>query len=161
MKNKLQRSDLKIREAEPKVKQGKKGVEILCPFCQIPHPIYPYTDSPCGTSLKVTAIQSVVSAHATKFNKIVCVKCGKSGGEMVKYMNGFVHLVDCKPDTRLMAEPPKFSWMAGLIYKLPTTLGAKDLIEKITGKAQEVQEIDLNGKETGKVLGHFFLNAIK
>ena len=155
MKNhKLNRTDFKIRELPPKVKNTPEGVQVSCPFCTPPHPILPGVESACGTTLKVTAVQTILTAHASKFNKVICVKCGESGGEMVKYMNSYVHLVDCKPDTKLLAEMPAMNKWAKVVIKLPEWL--RRPVEKRTGHAQEVREIDAEGKETGRVLGHFF-----
>lgn len=61
---------------------------------------------------------------------------------------------ECKPDTKLLTQIPKLSIVAKTIYKLPPKLRA--LIEKRTGQVKELQEIDVNGVQTGKILGHFF-----
>lgn len=89
---------------------------------------------------------------------IVCLKCHESGGEMVQYMNGFVHLTDCNPNTRLLPQIPNFNILAGVVFRMPTGLRAG--IEKVFGHAQAVEEIDQEGKKTGKVLGYFFMKVI-
>lgn len=160
MKQKTYRPPVTIRELPPKLLQSKEGLQILCPFCNPPHPILPGQESTCGTTLKVTATQTVIPARTARDKGLICIKCHKTGkGEMVRYMNGFIHLVDCAPETRLLAEPPKFDNMAGYVYKLPERLRA--LVEKRTGKVQRVDEIDAEGRETGKTLGYFFLKAKK
>jgi len=142
----------------PKLLKGKDGLQVLCPFCKVPHPIVPGQEATCGTSLKVTAVQAVIPSRMARLEKIPCLKCKQTnGGEMVKYMNGFVHLEDCAPGTRLLAEPPKFSKLARVVFGLPERV--RKAIEKRAGRAQRVDEIDANGKETGKVLGYFFLKA--
>lgn len=154
MKRKPERKDVKIREVPPKVRQTKKGIVVECPFCNPAHPILPGVPSPCGTVLKVTAVQQYITSHGTRYNKITCLKCGKFGGEMVQYRNGFVHIEDCTPGTKLMPEIPKLSLMAKFVYHLPEKV--RSFIEKSTGSAKELQEIDGEGKHTGKVVGYFF-----
>ena len=156
--HKLQRTDFKTREMPPKVKQTAKGVLVQCPFCVAPHVILPGMESPCGTTLQVTAVQTILTSHAARFNKIACVKCHQTGGEMVRYRNSWVHLIDCVPGTRLLTEVPKMTRSAALVMKLPPRV--RKIIEAKTGKAQEVREIDLEGHETGKILGHFFMKGI-
>ena len=154
-KSKSTRSEIKVREAPPGLNQTKAGVEVLCPFCTPPHPLLPGASAPCGTTLKVTAVQTILTSHGSKQQDIKCVKCHQSGGgEMVRYNNGFVHLYDCAPGTKLLAVPPKFSRTAKMIYGLPAWM--RTGVEKRTGKAQQVKEIDPQGKETGKILGYFF-----
>jgi hypothetical protein len=155
-KIRLERKDVRVREAPPKVNPTKKGVEVLCPFCQPPHAILPGVET-CGTTLKVMAVQTVLKNHATRYNKIPCLKCHQIGGEMVRYNNGFIHLVDCLPGTRLLTAPPKFSNTARIIFKLPA--GARKRMERAFGRAQECREIDADGQETGKILGYFFLKG--
>lgn len=154
MKYKAVKSDVKTRELPPKVVKTKKGVMIQCPFCNPPHAILPGVESQCGTTLKVTAVQKYLNSHATRHNQLHCLKCGQVGGEMVRYRNGFVHMQECAPETKLMTEIPPLSNAARLVYKLPPKLRA--LIEKRTGEVKELQEIDKEGKPTGVVLGHFF-----
>ena len=154
MKYKAKRSETKVRELPPKVVQTKKGILINCPFCQPTHVILPNVQSPCGTALRVTAVQTYLTSHTTKFNKLHCLKCGQAGGEMVKYRNGFVHLDDCAPGKKLLTDIPPFSNVAKVVYKLPAKL--RSFIEKHMGATKELQEIDAEGKHTGKVLGYFF-----
>jgi hypothetical protein len=70
-----------------------------------------------------------------------------------------VHLVDCMPETKLMADAPKkFSWLAKLVYGLPEKLRSR--IEKRTGAVKRIDEIDPKGKETGKTLGYIFYKGL-
>jgi len=157
MKNKT-KTNLRVRELAPKLRQSKEGIQILCPFCEPTHPILPGQISTCGTTLRVTALQTVMPSRVSQAENIACIKCHKVGhGDMVRYMNGFVHLEDCAPGTKLLAHPPAFSRTARLVFNLPAKL--RTAAEKRTGKAQRVDEIDAEGKETGKTLGYFFLKA--
>lgn len=158
MKHKTFRPALTTRELSPKLRQTNSGIQILCPFCTPSHPIIPGQESTCGTILRVTAVQTVIPARTVRDKDLKCVKCHKSGGVMVRYMNGFIHLEDCAPGTKLLAQPPKFNRLAGYVFNLPEKLRAQ--VEKRTGKAQRVDEIDADGKETGKTLGYFFLSKI-
>lgn len=157
MKRSGKHSDVKVRELPPKVRETPAGVEVLCPFCDPPHPILPNVDSACGTTLKVTAVQTVLTAHGSRQQGIKCIKCHQTGGEMVRFNNSFVHLVDCMPGVKLLTTPPKFDKWAGRVLHLPKWL--RKPIEKSTGAAQAVKEIDQDGKETGKTLGYFFLKG--
>lgn len=158
MKNhKLSRQDFRVREMPPKVEATAKGVLIQCPFCDPPHVILPGMEGACGTTLRVTAVQTILTAHAARFNKIICMKCHKGEGEMVKYRNGWVHLEDCMPGTRFLAEPPRMTKKAALVMKLPPRM--RKFVEKHTGTAQEIQEIDGEGNMTGKILGYCFVKG--
>jgi hypothetical protein len=154
MKYKPERKDFKTREAPPKVEKTKKGIAIQCPFCIPTHPILPGTESPCGTTLKVTAIQGYLSSHATKNNKLHCLKCGQIGGEMIRYRGGWIHMRECAPETKLLTEIPKLSRVAKMVYKMPAKMRFR--IEKRFGAVKELQEINEEGTQTGKVLGYFF-----
>lgn len=136
--------ETKIREAIPKL-----GEQILCPFCIPTHPLAVGKDSACGTTLKVTAVQVVVPARTVHKYNLVCVKCGKSNGEMVKFNQGYIHLRECDPGTILLAETPQFTKWAALVFKLPEPI--RKWIEKMTGIAREVRK-----KETDEVQGYFF-----
>lgn len=148
------REDVKTKELPPKVEPTPKGVVILCPFCQPSHPILPGIASPCGTTLKVTAVQVYYPSHTTRRNKIHCIKCGQIGGEMIKYRDGFVHTYDCNPGTKLLTEIPPLSRWAKSVFNMPARM--RKAFEKRYGTAKELQEIDAEGKQTGKVLGYFF-----
>lgn len=154
MKHKIEQKDIKTRSMPPKVEQTKKGVVVQCPFCIPTHPILPGVASQCGTILDVKAIQSYLSSHATHHNKIHCLKCGEIGGEMVPYRRGYVHIKDCKPDTKLITEIPKLSHWAKAVFHMPAKVRSK--LEKIYGVAKELKEIDTEGKQTGVTLGYFF-----
>lgn len=154
MKYKAKRKDIKVREMPPKVEAGKKGVMVQCPFCLPTHAILPGIASPCGTTLKVMAIQPYLSSHTTRHENIHCLKCGQIGGEMIKYRNGYVHMTECSPGTKLLTEIPPLSKVAKIIYKLPKKL--RTFFEDHMGAIKELQEIDAEGKSTGKILGYFF-----
>lgn len=154
MKYKPQRSEIKVREARPLVENTSKGVAIKCPFCVPAHVLLPGVQSPCGTTLKVTAVQPYYTSRATKSRGVACVKCGKIGGEMVKYRNGYVHMVECTPGVKLLTEIPPLSKVAKVIFKLPPKL--RSIFEKRMGVAKKLEQIDTEGKPTGVILGYFF-----
>jgi hypothetical protein len=135
----------------------KEGATILCPFCMPTHPIVPGEPSPCGTQLRLTAVQTIIPERTVRREELTCVKCHKGGGEMVQYMNGFIHLNDCAPDTTLLRTPPAYNRFAGLVFKLPKSLRAR--VAQVTGYPQQVREISPDGKETGKIMGYFFLKG--
>lgn len=149
------RQAVTVRESTPKYRETGKGVEVLCPFCNPSHPIYPDKDAACGTLLKVTAMQTVVSSRMTKREGLLCLRCGSGGGEMAKFGNGFVHINNCNPGRRMLANPPTYSDWARRVYNMPESL--RGVIEKFTGKTQMVYEVDQNGQETGVIAGYFFL----
>jgi hypothetical protein len=150
----LAKPEVQVREAPPRVKELPTGMQILCPFCELPHPIQLGQDSPCGTTMKVTAIQTIFPARTAKKHGLKCMKCAQTGGEMIRFQGGFVHLADCTPGTKLLATPPPFSRWAALIYKFPRQI--RPIIEKRTGFAKQVKEVNPDGVETGRVLGYFF-----
>jgi len=146
---------VRTREDIPLYKRDKDGVVLLCPFCTPSHPIVPGTPSPCGTSLRVTAVQNIISSRMARQQGLVCVKCRKEGhGEMVQYMNGFVHVEDCAPDVQLLTEVPTYSRLAKMVFQLPEKI--RNLVEKRTGVVQVVRGLTPDGQETGKVEGYFF-----
>jgi len=146
---------VRTREMLPLAKKTKTGVLLLCPFCTPAHPITPGQSSSCGTSLRVTAVQQVISARTARQENLVCVKCkGIGGGEMVQYLNGYIHVNECAPDVQLLREIPKYSKLAALAYKLPESV--RSLVEKRTGVVQMVREITPDGEETGNIQGYFF-----
>lgn len=73
---------------------------------------------------------------------------------MVVYGNGYIHLVDCMPEIKMLSAKPKYSNFAKLVHGLPAWM--KKCIEKNTGIAKKVRDVDQDGQETGKVLGYFF-----
>lgn len=73
---------------------------------------------------------------------------------MVAYGNGFVHIQDCNPERKLLSSPPIYSDWAYRVYHLPVWL--RSWIEKFSGAALEVVELDGFGKETGKIMGYYF-----
>lgn len=152
------RPQIHTREALPGVNRTKEGTLLMCPFCTPSHPIVPNEPTPCGTMLKVTAVQTIIPARVARREGLICLKCKQAGsGDMVQYMNGFIHLDDCAPGTQLLRMAPNYTRWAQMVYKLPKALRAQ--VEKVTGGTHEVLEIDSEGKETGKVVGYFFLKG--
>jgi len=153
MKTKTAQPAFRVREAEPKV---TKDMKIMCPFCPIPHPLVAGEVATCGTYIKVSAVQRI---YRTRLNKdMVCAKCGKPGGEMVHFQNAFVHLEDCMPGVAVMNEAPQFSRLASFVFKMKDGK-LKNIIEKRTGAAKSVEEVEPNGKRTGRTLGYFFYRS--
>lgn len=148
------RLPVQTREKPPVAVQTKQGIELHCPFCADHHLLLPGKESTCGTHIEVSAVQEVIGARFSKAENLVCLKCHKSGGEMVHYHSGFVHLVDCAPETRLLQEPPRFNPLAGFVFKLHPRV--RGIVERLTGRADQVLEIDQFGNATGKILGYFF-----
>lgn len=142
------------RERAPLFRAVDGHVQILCPWCEPPHPIYPDRPAPCGAVLKVSASQTVYPARTMRKAEVVCIRCGKPGGEMVAYGKGFVHTVDCNPARRLLAYSPVYSEWARRVYNMPVRL--RGLIQKFTGVIIEVNEVDKDGQETGRILGYYF-----
>lgn len=149
------RPQVRTREEMPRAVRTKEGAQILCPFCTPTHPLAIGEPSPCGTQLKVTAVQSILPSRIVRLRKLICVKCKQGGGEMVQYINGYIHLNDCAPEVNLLRTPPKYNAIAGIVYNLPKKLRSQ--VVKLTGVPQQVQEITPDGTETGKVAGYFFL----
>src|SRR3990167_8131136 len=147
--------NVRVREDTPKLRKTKVGTELLCPFCETPHPLWPGEIASCGTTVMVMAAQSVIPEKRAKRDKLRCLKCGKTkGGDMVQYMSGFVHLKDCDPNTKLIAKLPEFSKLAMFTFGLKESSAARKLIERTRGKAKAVHLIDAEGKDTGKVQGY-------
>lgn len=155
IKSFVPKSETHFREAMPTPRVTEQGTQILCPFCVPTHPLMPTEPSACGTVLKVTAVQMIYPKRTVVRKKMICLKCHEGGGEMVIYMNGFVHLPDCKPETRLLPNLPEFNKTARLVFKLPERL--RTAVEKYTGKVQYVGEITKDGEKTGQILGYFFI----
>lgn len=149
--------DVKTRELPPRLVEKKGEVQILCPFCEPPHPIAVGRDAACGTSVRVTAVQVIVPTRTVNRMGLKCLKCKQGGGEMVQYHGGYVHLHECTPGMKLMTEPPEFSRFAAWVYGLPEF--ARGPLEKRLGKAKQVREVNPQGADTGKVLGYFFYKA--
>lgn len=144
------RPEYTVREELPKVIDQK----LMCPFCEIPHELSPVDVAKCGTLIRVTAIQTVVPKRTVRSKKLTCLKCKKGDGEMVVYGNGYIHLVDCMPEIKMLSAEPKYSNFAKFVHGLPAWM--KKRIEKNTGIAKKVRDVDQDGQETGKVLGYFF-----
>lgn len=146
------------RAAVPLVSKDAKGNPILmCPFCKPSHQLILGSSSACGSELQIRAVQTVY--HAKYNGGMICAKCGKSKGNMVRFQNAFVHIDDCSPGVVAMTEPPKYSKLAGLVFKLPPKPRA--LFEKYMGKARPVDEVLPDGKRTGVTLGYFFYKGVQ
>lgn len=154
VRSNLPRLPIKTRTSVPIAIPTKNGIELHCPFCQDKHVLRPGEESPCGTRVEVTAVQEVFTPHTVKHEKLVCAKCFKGGGEMVRFRNSFVHVENCSPDKVLVMEPPKSSRLARIVYNLPTRL--KSIVEKFTGRADVVKEVDEHGALTGVILSYIF-----
>jgi len=142
------------RVGNPTIAKDEQGnAMLLCPFCTPTHTLHPQVPSPCGTQLILTAEQVVFKAKYIK--GMVCVKCKKPGGEMVRFQNAYVHTHDCAPGVMTMTIPPTYSKAAAVVHKIKVPF-VKDLIERYTGKAMQVDEVTGAGERTGTVLGYFF-----
>lgn len=158
-KKNLFKAPYTVRNGTPKMLKDKEGNTLLiCPFCAVPHALTPNVPSQCGTRLILTAEQVVFRAKADK--RFICVKCGKGGGEMVRFQNAYIHTHNCSPGVVTMTEPPRFSRMAGLVSKVRNERIRKS-IERFTGRAMPVDEVREDGTRTGVVLGHFFHKEVK
>lgn len=145
---------IQTRESPPIPFPTKVGIELHCPFCDDHHQLLPNVESPCGTRIVVTAVQEVVSARLSKDQGLTCLKCHKGGGEMVHYRNGYVHRENCSPQVKFLQDVPRFSPFARLVFGLHPRV--RGLVERMTGRADQVLEIDEKGEKTGKTLGYFF-----
>lgn len=145
----------RTRTATPIPFPTKNGVELRCPFCDDHHALLPNVESPCGTNIRVDAVQEVFPPSLVRKEKLICVKCHKEGGEMVRFRNTFVHTEDCSPEKKLLQDLPSSSHWARLVFSLPTRV--KTFVEKYTGPTHQVLEIDEKGEKTGKVLAWIFL----
>lgn len=156
MKHKPAPNPVRTREAVPLTRKGSK--EIYCPFCQPSHVILPGKPTTCGTEIQVKAVQYMITQHTAKQKGITCMKCHKdTGGNMVACMNGFIHVHDCAPGTVVLSSEPKYDKWAEKVYKLPAKV--RKMIEKKMGEVKRIDEIDAQGKETGKILGYFFYKS--
>ena len=141
------------RFGTPRMQKGDDGNPlVLCPFCSPSHPLSAVGVSACGTQLQLRAVQTVY--HAKYRKDMVCIKCQKGGGDMVMFNNAFVHVNDCSPGVATFIDPPKFSRMASLVFRMPNKI--KTFTEKYLGETKAVEEVDEKGVRTGKTLGHFF-----
>ncbi len=159
MKYKPARSLTHTRTKPPIPFPTKDGIELRCPFCDDRHKLLPNVESPCGTRIEVTAIQEVFSSALTRKENLVCVKCHKPGGEMVRFRNTFVHTANCSPGTKLLQDIPDSNRLAKIVFHLPERL--RKLAEKYFGRADQVLEIDELGNKTGKVTSYVFWTASK
>lgn len=157
-KSKNVKPDVLVQELPPKIQAVPDGVNMMCPFCAVPHPISVGQNAACGTKLRVTAVQTVYPTRTVNKFGLKCLKCGNGGGEMIRFNEQYVHLAECMPSVKLLASAPTFSRAAQILWGAPRWLSA--LTEKWLGKVQEVREIDSEGKETGKTLGYFFLREV-
>lgn len=150
MKYKPNQRDQRMDERPVRWAAGK----LLCPFCETPHALHP-DGNPCGTFLRVSAVRIIIPARVVREKNHKCLKCGKGLGEMVYIgQNSYIHAVDCQPGTHIIMTPQKYTRTAEFVSKLPEAL--RKAIEKRTGKATAMKEIEPDGTETGKILGYFF-----
>lgn len=141
------------RYGTPRIQKGDDGNPVMfCPFCRPSHELLPVGVSACGTQLQVRAVQVVYHARYNK--EVVCIKCQRGGGDLVQFNNAMIHINDCMPGVATFIDPPKFSRMASLVFKLPSKI--KSFAEKYLGETKAVEEVDEKGVRTGKTLGHFF-----
>lgn len=146
---------IRVRKAEPIIQNDGGKPAIMCPFCQPSHPISLAEIALCGTRLQLEAVQEILPGWYAQNHKIACLKCHKvDGQDLVPFQGGFIHLRDCMPGTKFLAVPPKFTHRAKFVFGLPSFL--RPHVEKFTGVAKEVKEIDRNGHETGVILGYSF-----
>lgn len=144
------------RSATPRVQKEKDGsVVLLCPFCQIPHPLRADGQSACGTAIEVVAKQIVINA---KFRKeLVCAKCGKGGGQMVAFNRAFIHVEDCMPGMATLVEPPKYSMLAKFVFRMKAGR-LKNFMEDRYGEAKEIAIVSPTGERTGQI-NYFFYRS--
>lgn len=155
MKQKHYTPSIKTRELPPIVHKTRGGIVLMCPFCNPTHPLVPGQPNNCGTKIRVTAVQEIISARTVRIEGLTCVKCRETGkGEMVQYFNGYVHVEECAPGIQLLSSIPKYSKWAKVVFNLPETW--RERVEKLTGVVQVVQGLTPDGKETGNVEGYFF-----
>lgn len=147
---------IRTRRAVPGVEHKNGNPAIMCPFCKPSHPIFMDRSSHCGTIVEVSAVQTVFRAKFEK--KMVCLKCGHGGGEMVLFQNAFIHTHDCAPGTVVFAEQPSYSKWAEYVYKLPEFV--KKPLEKRIGKAKPVSVLKEDGSPTDKIAGYFFWKGV-
>lgn len=144
------------------MEKAKDGNVLMCPFCNPPHQVSPFVPSPCGSLVVVKVVQEVY--HAKYDRTLVCAKCGKGGGDMVKWNEAYIHTGNCMPGVVTFANPPKISknvekiakWVHGLKDGKP-----KKIIESVFGRAMTIDEVKPDGERTGVVLGHFFYKEAK
>lgn len=149
------KSRISTREAVPLISKDSKGnALLLCPFCTPPHPINPDSPSTCGTILQVRALQTVYKSKKYETTN-VCVKCGKSGGEMILFQGALIHMADCTPGVVALSTPPKYSTLAKFTHGLKDG-SLKNILQKSFGKATPVEEVTPAGVRTGLVFGYFF-----
>lgn len=142
------------RIESPKITKDETGAAVLlCPFCNPPHTLRTDGISGCGTIIQVRAVQAVYRSNLHK--DMVCVKCQKSGGDMVQFNDAFVHIADCMPGVTTITEEVQYSKFAKFVFGLrPGKL--KKYLETRYGEVKSVAEVTPNGERTGKILGYFF-----
>lgn len=148
------------RENAVRIFKTEKGFRIMCPFCNPAHPLEAGRVAPCGTVLKMTAVQEVVSGRSARLSGLVCLKCHKTGGgDLIHWQNGYVHKDDCNPEQALLVVPPRFSWWAGIRYRVSDWFKNRKVMAFVRGNAQRVKEINPEGVETGRILGYVFVEG--
>lgn len=160
MKHKTAHPLIRTREKSPIPFPTKDGIELRCPFCDDRHKLLPNVESPCGTRIEVTAIQEVYSPVLVRKENLMCAKCHKSGGEMVRFRNTYVHTANCTPEVKLLNDIPNSSPLAKVVFKLPVKL-RKTIEKRFNVRADQVLEIDEKGNKTGKVTAYVFWTVSK
>lgn len=147
------RAPATTREQQPMMGGDKTHPVLLCPFCNPTHPLGIGPENPCGTIINVTAVQTVYKA---KLNPgMTCVRCKQAGGTMVKYLQGFAHTHECVKGLVLLPFIPEDNRFARFVFNMKDGK-LKEFLQRKNGIAQPIREIDPQGNETEKILGHFF-----
>lgn len=102
--------------------------------------------------IEVRASQAVYRARLNK--GMVCIKCKKADGNMVRFNDAFVHVPDCTPEIVLFNDEKKFSRTAQFVFHLPAWL--KQRLQPIVGDARKVDQVTPEGISTGRTSGYYF-----
>jgi hypothetical protein len=127
----------RVRKTAPRIERVKNNAVMMCPFCDIPHPIS-IEPGVCGTKIEISASQTIY------YRGTVCALCGKEGGDMFKYGNAYCHVHRCVPG-KMLLDKPKKSLTASLFYKMPNKLHVW-VKEKLGRAAAQMQK---DGKTVG------------
>jgi len=104
---------IKHRAKDPIFEWRGKEVKIYCPYCENKHPISIQEVAACGTVLRVEAVQEI-------WKNTTCAVCGKADGErMIKIGDKYRHMHQCVEGKKILIIPPKPSFTARIIHKLP------------------------------------------
>ena len=133
----------KKHEKKPPLFQwNKKKLEIMCPFCTLPHAIAYDRPSECGVLLEIQAVRDTW-VNAT------CALCEvRDRQPMIRIGGRYQHVHACSPGKRLFLVPPKPSLLAKIVYNLPAKFHLA--MWKATKKVPITIERD------GETIGYFF-----